>query len=79
MMKGNPNALSCEELVFALLQEDQFRRNKSIMRVAEQAFLCSQKGKVKWNSFASKQRFDNTSQLKEKKTRAETKIVLQIL
>ena len=44
MMKSNPNALSFEELVSVLLQEDQFMQNKSIMRVADQAFLASQKG-----------------------------------
>ena len=67
MMKGNPNALSFEELVSVLLQEDQSRQNRSIMRVANQAFLVSQKGKGKWNSFASKQRFANNSQVNEKK------------
>ena len=75
MMKGNPNALSFEELVSVLLQEDQSRQNRSIMRVANQAFLVSQKGKGKWNSFASKQRFANIVT----KTRAETKTILQIL
>ena len=41
MMKGNPNALSFEELVSVLLQEDQSRQNRSIMRVVDQAFLAS--------------------------------------
>ena len=41
MMKGNPNALSFEELVFVLLQEDQSRQNRSIMRVADQDFVAS--------------------------------------
>ena len=41
MMKGNPNALSFEELVSVLLQEDQSRQNRSIMRVADQAFVAS--------------------------------------
>ena len=47
MMKGNHNALSFEELVSVLLQEDQSRQNRSIMCVAYQAFLASQKGKGK--------------------------------
>ena len=47
MMKGNPNALSFEELVSILLQEDQSRQNRSIMCVADEAFLASQKGKGK--------------------------------
>ena len=46
MMKGNPNALSFEELVYVLLQEDQSRQNRSAMRVvADQDFIASQKGK----------------------------------
>ena len=65
MMKGNPNALSFEELVFALLQEDQSRQNRSIMRVADQAFLASQKGKGKYSSSTSKQKSTNTSQVKK--------------
>ena len=77
MMKGND--LSSEELVFVLLQEDQSRPNRSIVRVVDQCFQARQKGKGKYNSFASKQRFANTSQVNEKKTRAETKTVLQIL
>ena len=64
MMKGNPNALSFEELVPVLLQEDQ--SNRSIMCVADQAFLSRQKGKGKWNSSANKQRFANNSQVNEK-------------
>ena len=39
MMKGNPNVVLFEELVSVLLQEDQSRQNRSIMRVADQAFL----------------------------------------
>ena len=45
MMKGNPNALSFEELVSVLLQEDQSRQYRSIMRVADQDFIASQKSK----------------------------------
>ena len=41
MMKGNPNALSFEELVSVFLQEDQSRQNTNIMRVADQAFMAS--------------------------------------
>ena len=74
MMKGNPNALSFEELVSVLLQEDQSRQNRSIMRVADQAFLASQKGKGKWNSSASKQRFANNSQVNEKKQEQKQKL-----
>ena len=57
MMKGNPNALSFEELVSVLLQEDQCRQKMSNVRVADQAFLASQKGRGKYNSSANKQRF----------------------
>jgi transposase InsO family protein len=64
MMKGNPNALSFEELVSVLLQEDQSRQNRSIMRVADQAFLTSQKGKGKWSSSTSKQKSVNAAQSK---------------
>ena len=65
-MKGNPNAISFEELAFVFLQEDQSWQNSSIMHVAHQAFLASQNGKGKWNSSARKQRFANTSQVNEK-------------
>ena len=41
MMKGNPNSLSFEELVSILLQEDQSRQNRNIMRVADQAFVAN--------------------------------------
>ena len=51
-MKGNPNALAFEELVSVLLQEDQSRQNRSIMSVADQAFLA----KGKWSSSTSKQK-----------------------
>ena len=54
MMKGNPNALSFEELVFVLLQEDQSRQNRNIMRVANQAFWAGQKGKGKVGSLTGK-------------------------
>ena len=56
MMKGNLNALAFKELVFFCLQEDQSRQNMSIMRVADQDFLASQKGKGKWSSSTSKQK-----------------------
>ena len=58
--KDNPNALAFEELVSILLQEDQSRQNRSIMRVADQAFLASQKGKGKWISTTSKQKSNAT-------------------
>ena len=45
MMEGNPNALLFKDLVFVLLQEDQSRQNKSIMCVADQAFLAKSEGK----------------------------------
>ena len=54
MMKGDPNALLFEELVSILLQEDQSRQNRSIMRVADQAFVASQRGKGKAASSYSK-------------------------
>ena len=41
MMKGNPNALSFEELVSILLQEDQSRQNRNTMRIADQAFVAN--------------------------------------
>ena len=65
MMKGNPNALSFEELVFVLLQEDQSRQNRSNMRVADQAFIASQKGKGQKGSFASKQKSVNAAYTKK--------------
>ena len=73
MMKGNPNALSFEELVSFLLQEDQSRQNRSIMRVADQAFVASQKSKNKGGSSSSKHKSANATQPKkedkdEKKT-----------
>ena len=74
MMKGNPNALSFEELVSVLLQEDQSRQNRSIMRVADQAFLASRNGKGKYNSCTSKQRFVNTSQVNEKEQEQKQKL-----
>ena len=46
----------------------------SIMRVAYQAFLASQKGKGKCNSYASKQRFANNSQVNEKKQEHKQKM-----
>ena len=65
-MKGNPNALSFEELVFVLLQEDQLRQNKNIMRVADQAFVASQKGKGKIGpSMAGKQTSASPTQSKK--------------
>ena len=48
MMKGNQNALLFEELVFVLLQEEQSRQNRNIMRIADQAFAASHKGKGKF-------------------------------
>ena len=65
MMKGNPNALSFEELVFVLLQEDQSRQNRSNMRVADQAFIASHKGKGQRGSFASKQKSVNAAYTKK--------------
>ena len=65
MMKGNPNALSFEELVSVLLQEDQSRQNRSIMRVADQAFVASQRGKKKGSSSSSKQKFASAAQPKK--------------
>ena len=65
MMKGNPNALSFEELGFILLQEDQSRQNTSIMRVADQAFVASQRGKNKGSSSSSKQKSTNVAQPKK--------------
>ena len=65
MMKGNPNALSFEELVSVLLQEDQSRQNRNIMRVADQAFMASQKGKGKFGSSAGKQKSVNVAQPKK--------------
>ena len=56
MMKGNPNALSFEELVSVLLQEDQSRQNRSIMCVVDQPFIASHKGKGQRGSFTSKQK-----------------------
>ena len=47
MMKGNPNALSFEELVSILLQEDQSRQNRNIMRVADHLFGLVKRGKEK--------------------------------
>ena len=73
-MKGNPNAISFEELAFVFLQEDQSWQNSSIMHVAHQAFLASQNGKGKWNSSARKQRFANTSQVNEKKQEHKQKM-----
>ena len=73
MMKGNPNALAFEELVFVLLQEDQSRQNRSIMRVADQAFIANQKSRNKGGSSTSKHKSANAAQPKkedkdEKKT-----------
>ena len=56
MMKGSSNALSFEELVFVLLQEDQSRQNMSIMR-ADQVFWVSQRGKGKVGSSIGKPKF----------------------
>ena len=61
MMKGNPNALSFEELVSILLQEDQSRQNKNTMHVADQAFVASQKGKGKGGSSFGKQKVGNVA------------------
>ena len=66
MMKGNPNALSFEELVSILLQKDQSRQNKNIMCVADQAFMASQKGKGKIGpSMAGKQKSANPTHSKK--------------
>ena len=55
MMKGDPNTLLLfEELVTILLQEDQSRQNRSIMRVVDQDFIASQRGKGKAASLYSK-------------------------
>jgi len=48
MMKGNPNALLFEEMVSVLLQEEESRQNKNIMRVADQAFPACHKDKGKF-------------------------------
>ncbi|WP_286489044.1 hypothetical protein, partial [Escherichia coli] len=47
MMKGNPNALTFDELVSVLLQEEQSRQNRTVMRIGDQAFAASQRGKGK--------------------------------
>ena len=47
MMKGNPNALSFEELVSIFLQEDQSMQNRSIMHVAYQVLLLVKRARVK--------------------------------
>ena len=47
LMKGNPNAIKFEELMAILLQEEQSRKNRSNMRVADQAFMAGQRGKAK--------------------------------
>ena len=65
MMKGNPNALSFEELVSVLLREDQSRQNRYNMSVADQAFIASQKGKGQKGSFASKQKSVNAAYTKK--------------
>ena len=65
MMKGNPNALSFQELVSVLLQEDQSRQNRSIMRVADQAFVASQRGKNKDSYSSSKYKSTNAAQPKK--------------
>ena len=65
MMKGNPNAMSFEELVSIFLQEDQSRKNRSIMRVADQDFIASQKGKGQKGSFAGKQKSVNSAYTKK--------------
>ncbi|KAH7292142.1 hypothetical protein KP509_29G053400 [Ceratopteris richardii] len=67
MMKGNPKALSLEGLAATLLlQEDQSRQNRSIMRVVDQAFLASQKGKGKWSSSISEQKSANAAHSKKR-------------
>ena len=66
MMKGNPNALSFEELVSILLQEDQSRQNRNTMRVADQAFVANQRGDKGKASFSySKQKSTNAAQSKK--------------
>ncbi|KAH7439697.1 hypothetical protein KP509_04G073000 [Ceratopteris richardii] len=65
MMKGNPNALSFEELVSIPLQEDRSTQNRSIMRVADQAIMASEKGKGKWSSSTSKQKSTNFAHSKK--------------
>ena len=66
MMKGNPNALSFEESVSILLQEDQSRQNRNTMRVADQDFVSNQKGgKGKADFSYSKQKSANAAQSKK--------------
>ena len=67
MMKGNPNALSFEELVsILLLQEDQSRQNMNTMRIVDQAFVANQKGdKGKAGFSYSKQKSTNDAQSKK--------------
>ena len=74
MMKGNPNALLFEELVSVLLQEEQSRQNRNIMRVADQAFAASHKGKGKFKPKSAtgadgSKNQDKGDQKKEKKVR----------
>ena len=66
MMKGDPNALSFEEVVSILLQEDQSRQNRNTMRVADQAFVANQRGgKGKAGFSSSKQKSANAAQSKK--------------
>ena len=66
MMKGNPNALSFEELVSILLQEDQSRQNRNTMHVADQAFVANQRGSKGKAGFSySKQKSANAAQSKK--------------
>ena len=65
LMKGDLNVLSFEELVPILLQEDQSRQNRSIMRAVDQAFVANQKGKGKISINFGKQKSTNASQSKK--------------
>ena len=66
MMKGDPNALSFEELVSILLQEDQLRPNRNTMCVANQAFVANQRGsKDKAGFSSSKQKYANVEHSKK--------------
>ena len=76
MMKGNANALSFEELVSILLQEDQSRQNRNIMRVADQAFWAGQTGKGKVGPSIGKPKSAYVVQPK-KEDKDEKKVVKQ--
>ena len=62
-----------------MLQEDQSRQNKSIMHVADQAFLASQKGKGKWSLSTSKQKLATNAAQTKKEDKDEKKYEKQKL